>query len=108
MNPKLVIEYKKYFLPAFAVLLIFWFYSDIQLRFNSIYQKENYKLAANKVLEMDKGNNLKVIWAGDKITASYYGLFFNDSDNPASWPKKLKVYSTKMLLDNYGIPVIKI
>ena len=52
---------------------------------------------------MDKGNNLKVFWAGDKITASYYGLFFNDSDNPASWPKKLKVYSTRELSDNDNI-----
>ena len=52
---------------------------------------------------MDKGKNLKVFWAGDKITAAYYGLFFNDSDNPASWPKKLKVYSTRELSDNDNI-----
>ena len=99
----LVKEYKKYFLSSFAVFLIFWIYSDFQLRFNPEYQKENYKLAVNEVLEMDSVNNLKVYWGGDKITSSYYGLFFNDSDNPQSWPKKLKVYSTKELPQDNNI-----
>ena len=49
---------------------------------------------------MDNISKYTVIWVGDKIVASYYGLFFNDSNNPVTWPKKLKVYSSKDLLND--------
>lgn len=104
----LLVDYKKVFLFTVIGLLIFWVYSDMQIRFNPKYQKDNYRFAVNKTLEMDKNHDLDVVWAGDEMTASYYGLIFKNFVKPVTWPNKLKVYTPGELLEGGNISGNKI
>jgi hypothetical protein len=73
----LYINYDKkiVYLTAFFVLS-FWFFSNYNIRFNEIYQKEDNKLAAHKAIEFsqkDKKESI-ILWSGYEETGSYYGL----------------------------------
>jgi hypothetical protein len=87
----------KIFYLLLSALFIFWALSGFHLRFNEEYQKDNYKLAVQKVLMLARNKNFIVIWAGYDLTAEYYGLYFSDSTNISTFPKILKVYNKTIL-----------
>ena len=78
-------KYKHLFpiIPFIALTLI----SDINIRFNDIYKKENNKAASLKTLEL-VGKEGNIIWNGFDELAGYYGLnIINDpKEMPKSWP----------------------
>lgn len=92
----------KYFYFLIYVTLLFWGYSDFQIRFNSEYQKDNYKLAVQEILSLVKKHNYNVVFAGDYNAARYYGLYISDSSNISTLPKILKVYRPDVLKKDFG------
>jgi len=58
-----------------------------------MYQKDNYKLAAKIIVRLDRNNNFNVVWAGDDLTAEYYGLYFADTTDLSSFPRIVKAYN---------------
>jgi hypothetical protein len=46
---------------------------------------------------LDRNKNFNVIWAGNDLTAEYYGLYFSDSTKISTFPKILKVYNKTIL-----------
>jgi hypothetical protein len=101
-----ILSYKprKYFYMLMYGAMALWFFSDLEIRFDSVYQKENYRLAAEIVKELHTTNHFQVVWAGHDLTAAYYGLTMVDRPTPAMWPAQLSIYSSDILTWDPTIP----
>ncbi len=74
--------------PTFATALLvcvtaIWVISDIRVRFLQQYQKEDYRSAVARAMLFSKGNEVRLVWAADIMTAAYYGL---QLENPFNVP----------------------
>ncbi len=69
---------------ALFVLAMLWLISDYNIRFDQKYQKDDYKSAVEKAIDF-AGNNKTILWNGNAITASYYGLRFRTVYMPPCW-----------------------
>jgi len=83
----------KYFFYILTLILLFCTFSSLQIRFNPKYQKDNYKLAAKIIIRLVRNNNFNVVWAGNDLTAEYYGLYFADTTYISSFPRIVRVYN---------------
>jgi len=60
-------------LGAFAAMLILWIVSDINIRWNVEYQKDNYRAAVEFLIKNGE-HNQSDWWVGNAMPAEYYGL----------------------------------
>jgi hypothetical protein len=78
----------KPFAVAAILFILFFSYSNFNIRFNELYQKENNRLAVAKAIELSEGTN-EIIWITyGGYCAQYYGLQDNINENiPSTWKK---------------------
>lgn len=70
-----------------GLLLIFWLYSIYNIRFNNSYSKDDYRGAADYILE-NTNNSQDIFWAGSYKAAYYYGLLDKDQNIIVNLPVK--------------------
>jgi hypothetical protein len=91
-------------LAAIAGLLSMFVISDLRLRFDPQYFKDDYRLAAHTALSIGEPGD-PIFWAANLETGAFYGLFFSDIApsrmvRPPTWEKLRKaVFATNWTLD---------
>ena len=93
------------FILAFGIIAIL-ISSDIRLRFNDAYFKDNYRLAVKTALSIS-GPNDPIYWAANYATGAYYGLFYpniesSKTDIPTTWKRSRKAF----FASNWSIELI--
>jgi hypothetical protein len=101
-------SYKNKLLLLIVPFLIFMLISDLNIRFNNLYQKENNREASLNAIRL-AGKEGNIIWNGDATVAGYYGLKISNIPvpMPKNWPVSanaiLPVYDNGLssFLNNY-------
>jgi hypothetical protein len=88
--------YRRINLRLFAIwtLAAIWLLSSFRLAFLSDYGKDDYRSAVSYVTSLVR-NGGTILWAGDTIGASYYGLSCSNDPLPkVFWPTPFKAVRT--------------
>jgi hypothetical protein len=88
-------------------LLFMYLISDIRLRYQSEYSKDNYRLAVRTAMSIS-GPHTPIYWAANLTNGAFYGLFYSNVDPsiieiPPSWRRIRKAY----FASNWSYGVIK-
>jgi hypothetical protein len=87
----------------FVPLLLAWTFSDLRIRFDTKYAKEDYRSIVDFSIRLSRVNAVPIGWCADPILAGYYGLYLPGERRIEGRPRLAEGFSFINLLGSDSI-----